>query len=330
MTYWLCQIAGWGLYTALGVAMAVSAVGPQPAIFSGYALFFGYSIGLSHLLRLFIRRRRWLSLPMPLLLPRFVASAFVLSLALTLLVAIFRVLLGSRDFGTGWILSAGISLFAASLVWLTLYVAITSQRRSLELAVAARNAELRAIESQLNPHFLFNCLNTLRGMILEDPAKAQDMVTRLAALLRYNLKQESQVPVPLASEVEIVSDYLALEAMRFEDRLHVAITVDPAAARASIPPLLLQTLVENAVKHGIAQLPEGGDVTIRASLNGSMLEVSVENSGSLANTSTTGTGKGLILARERLRLMYGDRAHLDLSEPSHGRVTALVQLPRSV
>lgn len=118
-----------------------------------------------------------------------------------------------------------------------------------QMRLALSNAELRALESQLNPHFLFNCLNSIRGMISEDTAQAQDMVTRLSNMLRYNLQKDRRHTVPLASEMEAVSDYLALESIRFEDRLQVHLEIDDTVRETSIPPMLLQTLVENAIAY---------------------------------------------------------------------------------
>ena len=97
------------------------------------------------------------------------------------------------------------------------------------MQLAVREAELRALEAQINPHFLFNCLNSIRGLVVEDPHKAQDMITRFATLLRYNLNHDSRHTVPLSAEAEIVADYLALEKVRFEGRLRVQVTVDPEA-----------------------------------------------------------------------------------------------------
>jgi LytS/YehU family sensor histidine kinase len=119
-------------------------------------------------------------------------------------------------------------------------------------------------EAQINPHFLFNSLNSIRGLVVENPQKAQDMITRFAALLRYNLNRDRQHTVPLSQEAEVVEDYLALEAVRFEGRLRVQFTVDPSAESLQVPPMILQALVENALKHGIAKRPEGGDVRIHA------------------------------------------------------------------
>jgi LytS/YehU family sensor histidine kinase len=147
-------------------------------------------------------------------------------------------------------------------IWAILYLAITTFRRSrevqrseMQMKLALSNAELRALEAQVNPHFLFNCLNSIRGMISENPAQAQDMITRLANILRYNLQKDRHHTVPLASEIEAVSDYLALESIRFEDRLRVHLEVDEKVRESMVPPMLLQTLVENAIKHALKRLP---------------------------------------------------------------------------
>jgi LytS/YehU family sensor histidine kinase len=164
-------------------------------------------------------------------------------------------------------------------------------------------------------------------MIGEDPALARDMVTRLANILRYNLQRDRRHTVPLSSEVEAASDYLALESIRFEDRLRVHLAVDPAVYQNPVPPMLLQTLVENAIKHGVEDVPSGGDLFIRAGAKGGELRIEVENSGSLAELRTDSTQIGLANARDRLRILYGDRATLRLTANGAGRVTATVLIP---
>ena len=190
------------------------------------------------------------------------------------------------------------------------------------------------IESFLNSysfgaHFLFNCLNSIRALVVENPGLAQDMITRFATILRYNLHHDLNHTVPLEAEVEVVSDYLALEAVRLEDRLRVRFAVDPAAGKIRIPPMLLQTLVENAVKHGIATLPNGGDLSVRAAIDADSLRLEVENTGSLSAPKPGTTQVGLGNTRERLRILYGARAHLDLRN-GDGRVTATVVIPRTL
>jgi LytS/YehU family sensor histidine kinase len=162
---------------------------------------------------------------------------------------------------------------------------------------------------------------------VEDPALAQEMITRFANLLRYNLRRDLNHTVPLATEVEIVADYLAIEGVRLEDRLRVEFAVSPEAGRIAIPAMLLQALVENAVKHGIATLPSGGDVMVRAGVDQDALRIEIENTGHLSEPKPGATCVGLRNTRERLRILYGGRASLDLRN-GDGRVTATVVIPR--
>ena len=164
-------------------------------------------------------------------------------------------------------------------------------------------------------------------MIAENPAEAQVMVTRLANLLRHNLQRDPQHTAPLAREVEIVCDYLALESARFEERLRVEVQIGPGAADIPVPTMLLQTLVENGLKHGIRPLTEGGDLWIRAHVRQDTLVIEVENPGRLENSQSDGTGVGLRNAHERLRLLYGGRAELRLAGRANARVQATIEIP---
>jgi LytS/YehU family sensor histidine kinase len=195
---------------------------------------------------------------------------------------------------------------------------------------ALHDAELRALEAQINPRFLFNCLNSIRGLVSENPAIAQEMITRFATLLRYNLNRDVGHTVPLAAEAEVVADYLALEQIRFDDRLRVEFEIDPKAQAAQVPPMLLQTLVENALKHGIGQLPEGGEIRIHAAAEPGAVVLKIENSGQLREDTSAGPQIGLNNVRERLRLLYGGRATLQLSNGDRDHVSAIVRIPAPV
>jgi two-component system LytT family sensor kinase len=329
LAYWMCQILGWGSYTAIGVTIALREGGPLASVLIGFAAFFCYSIGLTHLLRREIRRRQWLSLPFRQSIPRLIGASIATGLAISALVVIINIAIERNlDWGRQAAFAVASSVTTFTIGWTILYVAITSTRNLLRGQLALRQAELRALENQVNPHFLFNCLNTLRGMIAENPDQARDMVTRLANILRYNLRQDRTPTIPLSEELEVVSDYLALESIRFEDRLRVHFEIDPGAARVPVPSMLLQTLVENALKHGLARLPEGGDLRIHASADSNTLSLRVENTGSLATPDSGSTGVGLKNARDRLRLLYGDRATLTL-ENGANRVIAAVRIPRT-
>jgi LytS/YehU family sensor histidine kinase len=179
-------------------------------------------------------------------------------------------------------------------------------------------AELRLLKSQLNPHFLFNALNTVRSLIADDPVRAQGAVTRLANTLRYTLASGQDELVTLDQELEIVQDYLELESLRFEDRLSIDCIVTANARRVRIPVMLLQTVVENAIKHGIAALPAGGVLKIRGDVTDGMLVLEIENPRPPLPPQGDREGIGLRNAAERLRLLFGARAsiNVDLSQPA--------------
>jgi two-component system, LytTR family, sensor histidine kinase AlgZ len=337
IAYWTCQAAGWGFYTVMGISMAAQQVGWRFSMIAGYILFCLYSIALTDLLRREIRRRRWLNTLTFFTFARLFGAALVLAAIQTFLVFTIDLAFNQRSSMVfsqpSYILSTWISVSGADSIWLLFYVALTAGRRYREkevrLQLALREAELRALEAQINPHFLFNCLNSIRALVVENPPLAQDMLTRFATILRYNLHRNLNHTVPLEAEVEIVSDYLALESIRLEDRLRVHLAIDSEAGKVAIPPMLLQTLVENAVKHGIAPLPNGGDLVIRAAINGDSLRLDVENTGSISGPTIGSTRVGLGNTRERLRILYGDRAQLDLRN-GDGHVMATVIIPRAL
>jgi LytS/YehU family sensor histidine kinase len=197
--------------------------------------------------------------------------------------------------------------------------------RQSEVASASRAAALASLRAQVHPHFLFNSLNTLRHLIDEDPKLARDTVTQLSKILRYSLRHGETSLVPLRDEWEAVEAYLQIESARFEQRLRLSTDIEPASLDYSVPPLLLQTLVENAVKFGVSPSENGADIRIESRLQGSNLIVTVSNSGKLAADATI-MGLGLSNARQRISLLFGDEASLDLRE-HEGHVIATVLLP---
>jgi two-component sensor histidine kinase len=338
VVYWICQIGGWGAYVALGLSMVLPQAGPQPFIIGGYALFFVYSIALTHLLRRTIRKREWLALPLGRAGARLLAAAVIVGTVQALLIVVVQSIWTktppSAESGSFFVWMWG-NTTAATLVWTALYAgaaALVRGRRLRQDAIALeldmREARLKALEAQIGPHFLFNCLNSLRGLILENPVQAQDMVTRLAKILRHNLARDSNPSEPLGAQIEFTTDYLALESIRFEERLRTRFDIEPATQTAAIPAMLLQTLVENALKHGISHLPGGGDVIVRSHFSSDTLVITVENTGRLMESPAGSTRFGLANLRERLRVLHGSRASLDLSETTENSVRATVRIPR--
>ncbi|MDQ5981246.1 MAG: hypothetical protein QG602_4224 [Verrucomicrobiota bacterium] len=302
---------------------------------------------LTHYSRPLIRRWGWLQLGWASLLPRVLGLAFVMSLVWTVVgFGYIYGVLGEPWHSDKLTITLGMtaSTFNGALLfcgWFSLYFIYHTferlrrmQLEQLRLAASVKEAELRALKSQVNPHFLFNSLNSLRALIDEDAPRARESVTRLANMLRYSLQSGQQETVPLEEEIRIVEDYLALELIRHEDRLRVRWNVSDEARVHSVPPMLLQTLVENAVKYGISTRREGGEIAIGAALEGEDLHIRVSNPGDLAAPPSaaaakagSSTGVGLRNASERLQLLFGDRARLSLVAESAGSVTAHVLIP---
>src|SRR6266852_4165055 len=224
-------------------------------------------------------------------------------------------------------------LFAAGFLMYSLAVAShyvileieesrAAQARALESSVFARDAELKALKAQINPHFLFNSLNSISALTSIDAARAREMCILLADFLRMTLGLGEKALVPLREELELLQRFLAIEKVRFGERLHVDTRVAMQAQSCLLPPLLLQPLVENAIIHGIATQPAGGTVRLTAECSGGRLHLSVENSVDPDAAPSRKGGLGLANVRQRLETRYGKEAALrTAAEEEFFRVT---------
>ena len=345
--YWTLQTVGWGLYGALGVLLAAVFGKFSPLVIPIETIVAGTLLGCSHLLRLWMRRHGWTRLPLRALLPRLLLANLGLAVASQMVVgALVVVLLWlTHSLGTGqgfpWMQYVGYAAnsFFAFWLWSGAYFSLhyfdNLQRAEVEkwkLTAAVRDAEMRTLKAQINPHFLFNGLNNIRALVLENPARAREMMTHLSDLLRYSLQLNTREQVPLARELETVTHYLTLESLQLEERLHYTLDVDPATLAALLPPMTLQLLVENAIKHGITPRPGGGAVHVSAQLDGAaQVLITVRNPGRYQpNPAAPGhTGIGLPNAHERLQLLFGPAASLRVGDDPHqpGTVTAELRLP---
>jgi signal transduction histidine kinase len=196
--------------------------------------------------------------------------------------------------------------------------------RARKMALEAR---LSALEARLQPHFMFNTLNAISALIQEDPAEAERTVERLAALLRFSLDATGRGLVPLEHELKIVTDYLEIERTRFGERLAYAIDVDADAAGIELPPLAIQTLVENSIKHAIAPRPAGGRVHVAAAAVGNRVQVSVWDDGPGFAAEAMRAGHGLDNLRGRLAARFGADATLEIGRRDGGALVTM-SLPR--
>jgi two-component system sensor histidine kinase AlgZ len=213
-------------------------------------------------------------------------------------------------FGTGILLY----LLAVAFFYVLLAVQQSQEakEREMKAGVLARDAELRALKAQVNPHFLFNSLNSISALTSIDPAKAREMCIRLSDFLRNSLRLGERASIPFGEELALTGTYLDVEQVRFGQRLRVKQDFEPACAACEVPPLLVQPLVENAIKHGIATLTDGGEIAMSARVHQDRLRFIVENPFDPDAPAQKKSGFGLVNVRNRLNARYGSAAKLDI------------------
>ncbi len=351
--YWTCQLLGWGLYAASQAYNGIVALPvPWERVVWEIALLNVAAVGFTQLLRVYMLHRGWTKLSMRQLLPRSLVASLLPGLVLGsamhfMAVAPMWSLEPVKDQAVVEALPPMIQAIdpltlrtinwsLAFFVWIALYIGITSVRdrhaaelRQSELTRALQSAELRLLKSQLNPHFLFNSLNSVRALIAEDPLRARDAVTQLAGLLRYTLRSDHEELVTLERELATVGDYLALESLRLGDRMSVELDIAAGARDIRVPVMLLQTVVENAIKHGIAELPGGGVLRVAATLRDNALHVEVQNPRPANPPPREQQGSGLHNATERLRLLFGSLATLELDLSQADLAIVRIRVPHA-
>jgi len=230
------------------------------------------------------------------------------------------------------IISNLLNAFAFIFLWLIFYIAIKSSRRirenkveRLQMQTTLKDAQLNTLKGQINPHFMFNSLNNIRGLMLEDVDKSREMITRLSEMLRYSLTKNNVDTVSLEDELKIIENYIELSKIQLEDRLVFSSKILLNPSSIEIPPMLIQMLIENAIKHGISNQKNGGNVSLNISQNNKGLLIKVINTGKLI-TAKDSTKIGLKNIEDRLMLLYGNKAKFTLIEKNN-QVTATIQIP---
>jgi LytS/YehU family sensor histidine kinase len=222
-----------------------------------------------------------------------------------------------------------LSLF---IFWSGIYFGINFLRRyrkeeirRLKWEGSLKEFELNKLKSQLNPHFVFNALNGIRSLIGENPEKSREAINQLSGILRSSLLSDRAETILLSEEILTVMDYLNLEKIRLEDRLDFELRVDEACFHIMVPPMMIQTLVENAVKHGISRMVKGGKITVSGALSGGEVHLSIANNGKLSSESSEGFG--IPNTRQRLDLIYGKKASFNIFQASPDTVMARLIFP---
>lgn len=279
-------------------------------------------IAITHVYRYFIYKFKALELKLYYQIIFILIGSLVKAILIFFILAILSKIfsLSDRDLNYVNVFSSIINFSVVFFVWNTIYFGyhyFTNYKRAeidnLRLEAAGKESELNSLKAQLNPHFMFNSMNSIRALIDEDPQKAKLAVTKLSNILRNSLLMNKSKEISIEEEISLVKDYLDLEKIRYEERLSFEIHIDPNTLHLKVPPLIIQGQVENAIKHGISKLPQGGNIQIASLLNGNILNVTIINTGKL-NTEKSITGLGFNNSLQRLQLMYGKKAEITISE----------------
>jgi two-component system LytT family sensor kinase len=338
--YWQFQIGGWGLLVLSNLVFLISIDRLDANDVERLLLGFLLGICCTHLMRSFIVRYRLLSLPLEKLIPAFLLLTLCFAIVGGITESWIRLQLGINirpERRMSFMSRAYLRIFngfTTFLIWNLLYYVYhfveSARGRELDrlrLQHEVKELELKTLRAHINPHFLFNALNSIRSLIDHDPPQAREAVTMMSRILRSSLQSETSRTVPLERELDVVSDYLALERMRFEDRLRPSFDIDPETLGLPVPPMMLQTLVENGIKHGIARRIDGGTLSIRSRLDGAFHEIVVSNSGQLDMSADDVTGFGVRSTSDRLSILFGDDARFSLRNAGPGTVEACVRIP---
>jgi two-component system LytT family sensor kinase len=317
--YWVSQFAGWGLFVLGNILTASFTEGNLSHAYLISVFIFFTGILTTHFFRFLVHRWKWKNIALSSLIPRVVVSVVVMSIVFTSLNTVFvNLWVGERsvfeEFDSTEFLQSTFNFTALFMLWSIIYFAVMTFRnwkkeeiQNLELRAAKTEIELNSFKAQMNPHFMFNSLNSIRALVDENPEKAKHAITMLSGILRNNLMLGKKQTVPLRDELDLVNKYLNLEKIRFEERLMIEMEISPETFSIEVPAFMLQTIVENGIKHGISKRIEGGRMHINAVLNGDYLVLKVINSGQL-NQEDRSDGIGINNTNKRLEILYSNKA----------------------
>lgn len=331
--YWLAQFSGWLVLFGLTVFVNYQANSLTTNAFLEITCLITTAFLVSHLFRILIIKRKIIQKPFkdqwPFVLLLLLIGSVVVSFAQGLVSYLFNEKSIQEEFRIALITVYFINWAIIYTVWLMLYLfyqTLEKQRlkviEELKLKALQHEIELNNLRSQLNPHFMFNSMNSIRALIDENPVSAKLAVTKLSGILRNSLQFSKRNFVSLREEIELVKDYLFLEKIRFEERLVFDFDLAEEIMDHPFPPLMLQTIVENAIKHGISKLPNGGHVNIKGMVQDDQLLLTVTNTGKLLAAPNI-NGIGVENTIKRLHLLFGDDAKMQISEQNDEVVCTL-------
>lgn len=335
--YWTLQICGWLLYALLQIGFSLVASG---SISTRGVIFLLVEallcLLLTHFFRIFLNQKRWLHLTMSRLIPRIFTGVIVLGVIIYILKVPVSFALGYVDLKEriSFQQVVGLTAIYAGIFffWSVLYFTyhyFERYNKSLKYEASMIEIELANLRAQLNPHFIFNALNSIRALVDENPGKSKQAINQLSNILRKSLSPGKQSLTKFDDEMKIVKDYLGLESIRFEERLKTEFIIHPDSHHYLVPPLMIQTLVENGIKHGISKLKEGGVIQLKTAVEKRQLKIQIRNSGHILNGMRRSKGGlGIKNTIQRLKLIYGERSSFRIANENNNFVLTEIIIPQ--
>ncbi len=322
--FYLCQFIGWGCMALFNFTIQdLAGVDYKNTIINALAIFIG-GLFFTSLFRYLLKKNNWQDwLPLKLIIISFVGVVFTTLLWTALVFLITSFISEEKTITPIAFFASSISLGMIVVIWTLIYFSYQFIRRyhfdkikRLQLEAEVQKAQLGTLKSQINPHFMFNTLNNIKALMLEDVEQARIMLTNFSELFSYSLQHSEKKEVLLEEELEVLGKYFDLIKIQYEEKLDYEINVEQGLEDELIPPMILQLLVENSIKHGISQEINGGEVFVNISRNKNELFIQVKNTGSLLRKNklegTLGIGQKNI--KERLDLIYGNKASMKMKE----------------
>ena len=336
--YWLLQLGGWSIYAIFSLAVGIlsapedtQAIDPRVfsiVIFETLAL-----LGLTQFYRWVFIREGWLQKPIYKVFPRLFILLVVCALPLYPVKLGFTWIVGlySKALWDQILLNTVAYIFFPFLwtIFYFLYHYLVRYNQSLKYEAAMKEVELAQLKSQLNPHFIFNALNSIRALVDENPQKSKLAINQLSNILRKSLASDKTGLTKFGDEYKTVKDYLDLESTRFEERLQTSFDIHPESFEYLVPPLMLQTLVENGIKHGVSNLKEGGTIRVRTFVEDDLMHIQIRNTGQYNNGQLNSkSGFGIKNTLQRLKLIYGNSADFKIFNENSHTVLTIVKIPK--
>lgn len=338
--YWKCQLIGWGMVSLLWLYIALDR--DQFTVshaMINYVLDVSICIGLTHAYRTIALHFKWNQMGIRPLLKKLIPSILILAV-------LFMQLMNLKTSAYIYLVNE-VNVFVENIlvwnpvlitglrhmaIWVLAYHAyhfymreVNTTKVNAQLTIKAKQSQLDNLSAQLNPHFLFNSLNSIKALVVENPTGARRAIDLLSDLLRTSLYDKEHLTISIAEEMALVNDYVELEKLRFEERLTIKMNLDKSLDKVKIPPLSIQLLVENAIKHGVDKQIQGGTVDISVQKKEGYVVVQVKNPGVFLKGEDAGVG--LKNLSERLLLQYDGLAKIEIATPSENVVLATLLIP---